>query len=230
MRMKKLLMCVAILLGVNSFAGAATEGVDYRVLPNQMKQLDSDKVEVLEFFAYWCPHCYNLSPIILKHSKTFAHDTYFRTAHVVWDPQRDLNYARIAAAVDQAGLKYQATPVIFDAVVRDGLNLYNPDVFSKWAPAQKQFDGKKLLSAYNSFANQAQARQMADWTIQYQIESTPVVIVGGKYELLFPNGFEAGMKTIDELVQKVRQERGMKTPKKVVPHSVANSLVQLANQ
>ena len=38
------------------------------------------------------------------------------------------------------------------------------------------------------------------------------VIVGGKYQVKFTGDWNAGMKTIDELVAKVRSERGMKAP------------------
>lgn len=211
MKLKKWVLASLLLLGLNMGAAAAIEGVDYEVMNTPMKQLDQDKVEVLEFFAYWCPHCHDLSPIILKHSQTFAEDTYFRTVHVVWSKD-DIGYARVAAAVDQAGLKYQATPAIFDLVINQRRNLAIPEVFTQWVMQQNQFDGKKLLNAYNSFINQTQVKQMLDWTEQYNITSTPTVIVGGKYKLLFPKGFKEGMNTIDELVQKVRQERGMKTP------------------
>lgn len=212
MKVVKTLLAMA-LAAASAHLSAATEGVDYKVIDKPFQQVQQDKIEVLEFFAYWCPHCSDLDPIILKHSKTFAADTYFRTEHVIWEPARDIGFARIAAAVNQSGLKYSANPVIFDAIVQKRqTNLGDPAVFSKWVVEQKAFDGKKLLAAYESFSNQTQVKQMAAWTTEYNIEGTPAVIVGGKYQVTFNNGFEAGMKTIDELVQKVREERGMKAP------------------
>ncbi|XXQ67619.1 thiol:disulfide interchange protein DsbA/DsbL [Neisseriaceae bacterium B1] len=212
--MTKLAIAVALGLGLTAVANAATEGVDYTVVSMPIKQVqnEKDKVEVLEFFAYWCPHCYDLDPIILKHSKTFAADTYLRSEHVVWDPNRDVGFARLTAAVNQSGLKYQANPEIFDAVVKNRINLGDAEILNQWANSQTAFDGKKLMEAFNGFSAQTQAKQMADWTAEYNIEGTPTVFVGGKYKVEFKNGFEAGMKTIDELVQKVREERGMKAP------------------
>lgn len=233
MNLKKLVIAATLILGLNVHAQAATEGVDYELANPPIKTLQNDKVEVLEFFAYWCPHCYDLDPVILKHSKTFASDTYYRTEHVVWDPNRDLGLARLAAAVNQSGLKYQANPVIFDAVVKNRINLGNPETLNQWVSNQTAFDGKKLMDAYNGFSSQTQAKQMADWTAEYNIEGTPTVIVGGKYRVIFNNGFEAGMKTIDELIVKVRQEKGMKAPAPkaaVKPvHGKGLSLVKQAN-
>lgn len=213
MNLKKIIIASALALGLNAGALAATEGVDYEVLPKAMPQIQKDKVEVLEFFGYFCIHCKNLDPILLKHSKTFAKDTYFRTEHVVWDEGRDMNLARITAAVNESGEKYAANPAIFSALFDQKVNLSDAGVTAQWLTSQTSFNGKKVLEAYNSFSNQAQAKQMADYTREYQVQSTPTLIVGGKYKVIFNQGFENGMKTIDELVEKVRQERGMKAPK-----------------
>lgn len=84
----------------------------------------------------------------------------------------------------------------------------------------------KLISAFESFGSQTQAKQMGELTAKYGIDGTPTVVVGGKYRVLFKNGYENGMKTIDELVQKVRQERGMKQPApKVAVKSINASLI-----
>lgn len=210
MFLKKILFATLLSMGFMTYAVAATEGVDYRTLPKVMPQEQKDKVEVLEFFGYFCPHCKNLDPIILKYSKTFPADTYLKTDHVVWDQNRDMGLSRLAAAVNESGLKYKANPMIFKAIFDDQVNLSDPEQTKKWITAQKSFNAKKLLDAYNSFGNEAQAKKMADRTQEYNITSTPTVIVGGKYEVIFNNGFTDGMKTIGELIQKVRDERGMK--------------------
>lgn len=199
-------------LTVLSLAGlvhAATEGTDYKVLPKPIPQIQTDKVEVLEFFGYFCVHCHHLDPVLLKHSRSFAKDTYLRTEHVVWQPEM-FGLARVAAAVNSSGVKYQANPTVFKAVYEQKINLADSATFKQWVAAQKGFDGKKLIAAYDSAANLNQAKKMQDLTETYRIESTPTVIVGGKYEVLFNGDYQNGMKTIDELITKVRTERGLK--------------------
>lgn len=210
--MKKIIMLALLGLGLNQSALALTEGKDYETLPKPMPQLQKDKIEVLEFFGYFCIHCKNLDPILLKKVKTLPSDTYFHTDHVVWDNDVHFGLARLAAAVNQSNTKYQANPAIFSAIFDKQMDLNDPALTAKWLAEQTDFDGKKVLASYNSFSNQTQAQQMAQRTLDYQVESTPTMIVGGKYKLLFPNGFEASMKTLDELIDKVRQERGMATP------------------
>lgn len=210
-------------------AQAAVEGKDYTVLPKPIPQQQADKIEVLEFFGYFCVHCYHLDPVLLNHSKTFAKDTYLRTEHVVWQPEM-LGLARVAAAVDDSGLKRQANSAIFQAVYEQKINLADSATFKQWAQAQKSFDGKKLIAAYDSLASLNRAKKMEELTVAYRIGSTPTVIVGGKYQVKFGNDWNAGMKTIDELVEKVRGESKTRAEDgKSAPKSKGASFARSAN-
>lgn len=220
MKLKTTLLTALASLALAANAYSATEGTDYTVLPQPIPQIQPDKIEVLEFFGYFCVHCYHLDPILLKHSKTFPSDTYLRNEHVVWQPEH-LGFARVAAAVNSSGLKYQANPEVFKAVYEQRINLADTNTFKQWAENQKGFDGKKLIAAYDSFSNPAQAKKMEELTNTYQISGTPTVIVGGKYQVKFTGDWNAGMKTIDELVAKVRSERGMKAPSKAKPTALS---------
>jgi len=55
--MKKLLILISLMLSsALSQAADYTEGVDYKALAQQSTD-SGDKIEVLEFFWYGCPHC-----------------------------------------------------------------------------------------------------------------------------------------------------------------------------
>ena len=98
MLFKKLMAAAVITVGmVGASQAALVEGTDYVVLPEAIPQLQQDKIEVLEFFGYFCIHCKNLDPSMTAHVKTFPTDTYFRAEHVVWRPEH-LGLARIAGA------------------------------------------------------------------------------------------------------------------------------------
>lgn len=228
MKLKTVFLAAA--LALTAHAQAATEGKDYTVLAKPIPQTQADKIEVLEFFGYFCVHCYHLDPVLLKHAKTFPRDTYLRTEHVVWQPEM-LGFARVAAAVNASGLKYQANPAVFKAVYEQKINLADSNTFKQWAKAQKSFDSGKLIAAYDSANNQALAKKMEELTNTYQIGGTPTVVVGGKYEVKFNGDWNAGMKTIDELVAKVRAERGMKAPApRAVLKSKGASVAKSANR
>lgn len=229
--MKKTVLSLAIAtMLISGLAQAAVqEGKDYTVLSKPVTQKQKDKIEVLEFFAYSCVHCARLDPILLKHSKTFAQDTYLRTEHVVWDPSM-LGLARIAAAINASGTKYQANPAVFNALFEQKVNLGDPNTFKSWVAQQKGFDSAKVLAAFNSANNPIEAKRMQDLTAQYGIDATPMLIVGGKYKVKMQD-FTQAMQTVDELITKVRQERGMKAAAvRPSPKSIGASLAKTANQ
>ncbi|HFC8501468.1 TPA: thiol:disulfide interchange protein DsbA/DsbL [Neisseria oralis] len=229
MKLKTALAGIALSALLPVSAQAAVEGKDYTVLPKPIPQQQADKIEVLEFFGYFCVHCYHLDPVLLNHSKAFAKDTYLRTEHVVWQPEM-LGLARVAAAVDDSGLKRQANSAIFQAVYEQKINLADSATFKQWAQAQKSFDGKKLIAAYDSPASLNRAKKMEELTVAYRIGSTPTVIVGGKYQVKFGNDWNAGMKTIDELVEKVRGENKTRAEDgKSAPKSKGASFARSAN-
>lgn len=207
----------AILLGLalafSASAQAALEGVDYEVLKKPIPQQDASKIEVLEFFDYSCIHCQNFDPVLLSYSKTFPKDVYLRSEHVVWMPEM-LGLARVAAAVNASGLKYQANPAIYNAIHEQKINLADTATFKSWAAAQKSFDSKKLIAAYDAPASLAAAKKMQRLTETYRIDGTPDVIVGGKYRVIFHTDWEQAQKIIGELVDQVRQERSGKAASK----------------
>ena len=128
-----------------------------------------------------------------------------RREHVVWgDEMKPL--ARLAAAVEMAGESDKANSQIFDAMFNQKINLADTDTLKKWLSEQTAFDGKKVLAAFEAPESQARAAQMEELTNKFQISGTPTVIVGGKYQVEFKD-WQSGMTTIDQLVDKVREEQ-----------------------
>lgn len=185
-------------------------GKDYTVLQKPIAQLQKDKIEVLEFFAYTCIHCKNLEQELSGKVQNLPADSYFRPVHVVWDDGYT-NLARISAAVSASGTKKEANPAIFSAIFDKNVDLRNPTVFKTWINTQGAW-GKKLLDAYNSPTNVAEGQAMERMTLEYNIDSTPQVIVGGKYRIKSSGNYAQDMQILDKLIAKVRQERKMPAP------------------
>ena len=172
----------------------------------------SNKPEKLKYLSFSATSAFivTISIRFCCNTANLAKDVSLRTEHVVWMPEM-LGLAKVAAAVNLSGLKYQANPVIFKAVYEQKINLANTNVFRSWVGKQTGFDSKKLLQAYNSPAAALAAAKMQQLTETYRIENTPTVIVGGKYKVNFNStDWKAGMKTIDELIVKVRREQSSK--------------------
>ncbi|MEN9380050.1 MAG: hypothetical protein RJB15_1743, partial [Pseudomonadota bacterium] len=60
------------------------EGFDYRVLPTPQAVEQKGKVEVIEFFWYGCPHCYDFEPELSAWVKRQPKDVVFRRVPVAF--------------------------------------------------------------------------------------------------------------------------------------------------
>ena len=71
--------------------------------------------------------------------------------------------------VNASGLKYQANPAIYNAIHEQKINLADTATFKSWAAAQKSFDSKKLIAAYDAPASLAAAKKMQSLTETYRL-------------------------------------------------------------
>lgn len=75
------LFIFALLLPLKSMAAGVeqwVEGTHYVVVGEEA----TAKPEVLEFFSYWCSHCYNFEPIVANLEKKLPEDVKFNKVHV----------------------------------------------------------------------------------------------------------------------------------------------------
>ena len=90
MRPLRRLTCAAILFAAAGIAAASPaapkEGADYLILPEAQPTDSGGKVEVTEFFAYYCPHCHAFEPQLAAWVKKQGDNIVFRRVHVPRGP------------------------------------------------------------------------------------------------------------------------------------------------
>lgn len=65
MKLKHLLpLLLSAVLSAQAYA--LTEGEDYLVLDKPIPQKQSGKIEVLEFFGYFCVHCHHFDSFVIE--------------------------------------------------------------------------------------------------------------------------------------------------------------------
>jgi protein dithiol oxidoreductase (disulfide-forming) len=213
---RALAMFAAAVLSLSAFAApdAAFEGHDYTQLKNAQPVASGSKIEVLEFFWYRCPHCYQLEPGLEKWLKTLPKDVQIRRIPAVfrddWMPG-----AKIFYTLEQMGLLSRLHNKVFDAYHIEHINLNDPAVLGTWV-AKQGVDRKKFEAIYNSFSVQAKATQGAKLAITYGINGVPAFIVDGRYSTSMsmtesePRLFDV----LDQLIDMARAERGSKKTSK----------------
>jgi thiol:disulfide interchange protein DsbA len=199
----------AAVLSLSVFAAqdAAFEGHDYTRLGQAQPVATGKKIEVLEFFWYRCPHCFQLEPGLNTWLKKLPKDAQVRRVPAVfrddWMPGAKLYYA-----LEQMGQLNRLHHKVFDAYHVENINLNDPAVLGGWI-AKQGVDRQKFESIYNSFSTQSKATQGARLATTYGITGVPAFIIDGKYATSAGMaGSEARLfNVLDQLIVKARAER-----------------------
>ena len=208
------LIAVILFTVTGAFAQAIepVEGQDYTVVNSGIAPLEQnkDKIEIVEFFSYTCSHCRSLDSVLRNYAKTLPQDTVFRSEHIVWDEGTYLSLAKLKSAVSKLHLENQLNAPIYKALFDENIDLSISNNLATWLNSQSNIvDSKAFMDIYNSFSVATDANRMKELTERHDIRATPIVIVGGKYQIKDPRN----TKLISALVEKVRKERNMADPK-----------------
>ncbi len=177
--MKKIIMLLAGLM-MTSLVQAAPlfkEGVHYDVV----KQVATTKPEVLEFFSYFCPHCYSFEPIVAEVKKSLPQGVEFKRNPVAFlgremGPELQRAYA-VATLLD---VETKFSPVAFKQIqVGRKPPQSRADIkalFESIGVAGNEYEG-----AVDSFAVTGLVSQYDRNTTEMQIRGVPATVVNGRY-------------------------------------------------
>jgi thiol:disulfide interchange protein DsbA len=185
MRLPRRLFCTALLglaAGFNAASALAADpqaGAQYIVLPNPQPTDTGKKVEVIEFFAYYCPHCYAFEPALEAWVKKQGDNIVFKRVHVPRDasvlPQQRLFYT-----LDAMGLLNQYHQKVFDAMHQQHLRLSSDEQVFDWV-ASSGIDRAKFIDTYRSFGIQAKLRRAGAMMEAYGVDRWPLVVIDGRF-------------------------------------------------
>lgn len=206
---RTLALVAAAVFSLSAFAAsdAIFEGHDYTRVKNTQPVATGKKVEVLEFFWYRCPHCFQLEPGLNTWLKKLPKDAQIRRVPAVfrddWAPG-----ARIYYTLEQMGLLDRLHHKVFDAYHVENINLNDPAVLGGWI-ARQGVDRKKFEGIYNSFSTQSKVMQGAKLATAYGITGVPAFIIDGKYTtaMSMANSEPRLFEILDQLIVKARTER-----------------------
>lgn len=207
------LLTVTLLLSVISFTGLSSaraelvEGRDYTVLPHPQPTESGKNIEVLEFFWYGCPHCYDLHPHIKTWLKKMPKDVSFRYVPAIFRPNW-IPGLKTFYAMEALGERDKLHDKVYEAIHTDKVDLTKDEVLFNWI-AKQGIDRQKFIDAYNSFSVQNQVAKSTQISKDYNLSGVPTVVVDGRY---LTSGRMGGtpqdtIKILDELIEKVRKER-----------------------
>jgi thiol:disulfide interchange protein DsbA len=192
-----------------------TLGVEYRELAAAQPSDVPGKVEVIEFFWYGCPHCYQFEPVITPWVAKLPKDVYFHRVPAMFNEEYAQG-ARAFYALEAIGEEGRLHKALFDAIhAGSRLRVADEAALTEWLGKQG-VDTKKFAAAYRSFSVEGKLKRAAQLTQEYKIDGVPAMAVNGKYVVITESikSFENLLEITDFLIEKSRKSGGKAAPKK----------------
>ena len=187
---------------------AQTAGKDYTMISPAQPTEDANKIEVIEFFSYGCPHCADFNPLLKAWAAKQPGDVVVKKVPITFGRAAWANIARLYYALKVTGDYERLDSEVFKAIHNDRINLFDEKALLEWV-AKKGVDQKKFAEAFSSFGVMSQVKRGDQLAQAYKIQGVPALAIEGKY-LVGGKDFNEQLAIADKLIAKVRSEKGGK--------------------
>lgn len=180
------------------------EGEHYTKLAKQVRTQNPAKVEVVELFGYWCPHCNQFERYLGPWKGKQQADVDFKHIPVVFRPNQ-AEFAKAYYVAKALGVEDEAHPALFALIhqMRSWINTKEQlgEFFADFGVSEADFN-----KAYSSFSITSQMNRGKKKSREYRISGVPSMVVNGKYLITAEKaGSQKDMlKVVDFLVAKER--------------------------
>ncbi|MBI2993580.1 MAG: thiol:disulfide interchange protein DsbA/DsbL [Gammaproteobacteria bacterium] len=198
-------LSLALLVLLVAPSAARSLGDSYEDVRPAQPTLTEGKIEVLEFFWYGCPHCYDFEPFLEKWQAAKPADVEFIRIPGVLNPQW-VPHARAYYAAQKLGVLDRIHRPLFDALHKDREKVFTEEAlqnfFESHGVAPKEF--KRVYDSAEITTRVKQALVLAQ---NYRLEGVPAIIVNGKYRtaLSLAGSYAGVIEVIDALVTRERE-------------------------
>jgi thiol:disulfide interchange protein DsbA len=194
------------------------EQVGYETLSPAQPTQNPDKIEVIEFFWYGCPHCYAFEPLLEEWAKSLPKNVEFIRQPAAFNKLWS-RHAKAYYTAEALGVVDKVHADFFKAV-QDAMQNNKNEKFDTEESLAKVFATEETLAkffaahgvnetqfkeAYNSFAVDSKMRNAPSMATRYGITGVPAIIINGKHKT---NGTLAGSheKMIEVMNNLIKQE------------------------
>lgn len=218
--MIKKLITTSTLVLATMFGATSAQSLYQEITPAVPAIFDPNKIEVVEIFSYACPACNTFEPYISKWIEAQKEVDDIKVIPLAAPGQGVWTlYAQVFYTLEAMNELDRGHKAFFNAVHKEGKRFINQNQIADYM-AQQGIDRDKFLKAWNGFSAKSSFNRGTELiNSQYQVPFTPAIIVDGRYVLSAndaqsrpgnENPYEKLILTIDDVVQKVRDERSAK--------------------
>jgi thiol:disulfide interchange protein DsbA len=161
-------------------------------------------VDVVEFFSYACPHCFEFEPTLEKWLQTKPAGVHFHRYPVRF-LQNYANFQPMYFTLEQMDLVDAMQQKVFNAFHLEHLRLDKPDDIAAFM-TKNGVDAKRFMAIFGSFAIRAKVQQANQLMDTYGINGVPTIVVNGTWQTspTLAKGAEPTTKVVEYLVAKAR--------------------------
>ncbi len=186
------------------------QGREFVVLDPPQPVATGERIEIVEFFYYGCPICYEAQPHVARWLLKTGPAVALRRVPAVssegWEP-----FAKTYYALEAIGQLSRLHWPLYDNHHFDGKRLNELKNLLDWLTSNG-VDQNKFLEALNAPETAAKVAGAQKMLESYNVRGVPTFVVDGKYatSARMANGVKEMMDVVEHLVQRANSERPKK--------------------
>jgi len=177
----------------------------FTVIPEQPGG-EGDRIQLIEFFWYGCPHCYTLEPHLNAWLAKKPDNVDFTRIPAMFDRPEVVLHAQTYYALELMGVIDELHARLFDAINEERRRLKTQQEMETFL-AEQGVDIERYRKSMKSFAVQTQARRASVLASRFDVRGVPAIVVDGKYRTGGLGGAMM-MEVTDFLIEKAEAEKG----------------------
>jgi thiol:disulfide interchange protein DsbA len=177
-----------------------------RVAPPQRPVIE-DKIEVIEFFYFGCPVCYELEPMLSRWAIEAPKHVVLRRVPALITANWE-NFARLYYALEDFGEAERLFWPVFEAIHFEEVSLNVEVEMIKWING-RGLDGDRFLKTFRSQAVTAKITEAREMLRRFEVTAVPTMLIDRKFvtSARMAGGTRQLMPVVDKLIEMARKER-----------------------
>ncbi|MGC3962758.1 MAG: thiol:disulfide interchange protein DsbA/DsbL [Rhodocyclaceae bacterium] len=204
----QLLAAAAFAMSVAPWAVAQVAGKDYTPISPAQPGGSNGQIEIVEFFSYGCPHCYEFDPLLSKWRARQPADVVFHRVPISFGNPKWADLQRVFLTLQAMKISDKYDTAVFEGVHKQRIDFSNEKQRNDWLTAQG-IDVKTFNDTWRSFGVNAQVKRSEQLAELYKIQGVPSMAVDGRF-MAAGNSHEELLRNTDLLINKARLEKGKK--------------------
>lgn len=201
------LLAAACSLAQAQPASAPTSGRDYQELSPPRPVTSGERIEVIEFFYYGCPVCYESQPHIARWLMRVGPGIVMLRVPAVFTESSE-SFARTFYALGAMNQIARLHWPLYDNHHFDGKQLDEEKNVAAWV-AGNGVDAARFKELWHSTEIQAQVDAAKKALDTYEVKGVPAFVIDGKYvtSARMAGSVRGMMRVVELLVQRAAAER-----------------------